>query len=245
MSVADLMEQRLNGQQAQQPVPNRPSDTPPPAGGQGPPGPAAAVQQRDAESAQRYQSGTWNRTTIMMVVLFIAGMGWIFWQSRSTSAYSPTEDQQRSERLVRTTVSAMQARASAAQKPGREDRIQQLMPLAAEQRQVPYARLDGNPFAFFAAVGPEPLEELPQVVIEDSSASADIESEKEEEEKPKAPPVDSLVLQSVMIGASESALISGEVVRPGQQIKGWTLEALAPRSVVLRWKDETHTLMMP
>ena len=53
-------------------------------------------------------------------------------------------------------------------------------------------------------------------------------------------------LQSVLSGAQGAvAMISGDLLTEGQDVKGWTVRSIAPREVVLAREGLEYVLQMP
>ncbi len=108
---------------------------------------------------------------------------------------------------------------------------------AARQRQVDRNRLARNPFIF-----KEKVPEAAPVVV-----AKEVEPKDNEPAELKAAmeAVKTLKLQSVLVGRSQAALVSNNLVTTGQNIKGWTVTRIGPREVELTWKDQKHILALP
>ncbi|MCY2928269.1 MAG: hypothetical protein NTV86_02000 [Planctomycetota bacterium] len=103
----------------------------------------------------------------------------------------------------------------------------------ATERQVPISQLTGNPFVY------KPPAAKPVV----ADPVRPVKPEPAPEDEPGQ--VTKLSLQSVLVGSqAPAAMISNNLLTRGQQINGWTLVEINPRSVVLERKGTTYVLTM-
>jgi len=107
----------------------------------------------------------------------------------------------------------------------------------ATERQVPLARLRGNPFVYKPA---EPK-------VGSAPASMPSPGDATPGKKPEPAAVPKLLLQSVLVGSQgRAAMISDNLLTRGQQIDGWTVVEINSRSVVLEREGAARrVLTMP
>jgi|GEM_PF-5104582 len=187
---------------------------------------------RNAQRGLAGQTGGFDRSTVMMGVLFLVGIGWVLWESHAAGKAGPTDREGSNAVMVQAGLADMN-RVVARDSAGQGGVVANFYHKASE-RQVPLAALPVNPFITFGWEPPPGKDQL--VEAKENSAPA----------APSAPPVKQLQLQSVLVmGNNSSATISGEFVTQGQVVAGWQVERIAPAKVVLRWQDKTHVLNMP
>lgn len=187
---------------------------------------------RSAQRGLAGQTGGFDRSTVMMGVLFLVGIGWVLWESHAAGKAGPTDREGSNAVMVQAGLADMN-RVVARDSAGQGGVVANFYHKASE-RQVPLAALPVNPFITFGWEPPPGKDQL--VEAKENSAPA----------APSAPPVKQLQLQSVLVmGNNSSATISGEFVTQGQVVAGWQVERIAPAKVVLRWQDKTHVLNMP
>ncbi len=108
----------------------------------------------------------------------------------------------------------------------------------ASQRQIPIERLTGTPFVYKLPrlVNFQPNEAQPEFSIQFVKAKRLSDAKIE---------VRKLTLQSVMTGRDgATAIISNNLLACGQTIRGWTVEKISSREVVLEWNGHRYTLEM-
>ena len=105
--------------------------------------------------------------------------------------------------------------------------------------QIPLHELRTNPFAFKApAMAPRPtplkIENLQPTAARNIDRSAALRAAKH------------LRLQSVLSGGGGQpmAMINGNLLAVGQTVEGWTIARISRREVLLKWRDDPHTLVM-
>lgn len=96
------------------------------------------------------------------------------------------------------------------------------------KRQVPIEQLQTNPFRLKL---PKPVEPTAEEVAAAKAAAA--RKLKEEEERKANEAANGLHLQSIMRGRRNSCMINNTLLTQGQQIDGFTVESITPKSVVL------------
>ena len=193
---------------------------------------ASGGMPRSAQRGLAGQTGGFDRSTVMMGVLFLVGIGWVLWESHAAGKAGPTAREGSNAVMVQAGLADMN-RIVARDSAGQGGVVANFYHKASE-RQVPLAALPVNPFITFGWEPPPGKDQL--VEAKENSAPA----------APSAPPVKQLQLQSVLVmGNNSSATISGEFVTQGQVVAGWQVERIAPAKVVLRWQDKTHVLNMP
>lgn len=103
----------------------------------------------------------------------------------------------------------------------------------AAERQVPISQLTGNPFVYKPPMVKPVTAETPRPAKPEPAPDEDSGA------------VTKLTLQSVLVGTqAPAAMISNNLLTRGQQINGWTLVEINPRSVVLERKGTTFVLTM-
>ena len=121
-------------------------------------------------------------------------------------------------------------------KPGKGMGIVDTFYYQAKQRQIPIEALVGNPFVSRSPRLVVPV--LPEPKTKGDEGQSDSLTE-------AIGRVKELKLQSVMVGSGgATAMISGQLLTEGQKIQGWTVVKIAPRRVVLTWRDQEYVLEM-
>jgi len=121
-------------------------------------------------------------------------------------------------------------------KPGEGMAIVDTFYYQAKQRQIPIGALVGNPFVTRSPRLAAPS--LAKTPIKGDDAQSDSMAEAIERVK-------KLKLQSVLMATSgTTAMVSGQLLTKGQQIRGWTVVHIEPRRVVLAWRDQKFALEM-
>ena len=157
-----------------------------------------------------------DRITIMMGVLFLFGVVWVLWASQATTPQSASAAEADNSVIVKAGLMDMKLLAL-----GTGDRKDITADFYSEikDRQIPVADLKVNPFVTFGC------ESHAETVERQEAVAKAKENEKEVAANVpadiKAPPVEKLKLQSVMVmGNMSSATISGALVSKGQVIGG-------------------------
>lgn len=184
--------------------------------------------------------GGLDRVTIMMGLLFFVGMAWVLWESQAASPQSANANDSANAIMIKAGLMDMKLLTV-----GGKDQDDESGKLAAtfylnvKERQIPLAGLKINPFV---TTGCEAYTE------EKTSVLAEIKKEKVSDKSPVeivAPPVDKMLLQSVLVmGGASSATISGVLITKGQIIGGWTVVEIHPTKVILQWRDRKYILEM-
>ncbi len=108
------------------------------------------------------------------------------------------------------------------------------------KRQIPLEDLSGNPFCKPRFQKPEPIR------APDESQPKPTLSAYDKARRDALAAVRPLRLQSILAGgASNSAMIDGELVKPGDKVVGWTVRTIEARSVTLVWRDLAYVLRLP
>lgn len=200
--------------------------------------PSAAVF--DAEASYSPDTNI-SRSTIMMLLMFVAGMMWIAYQSHLTPNIAPTDEDFRNEALVQHGI-GMIANADGEALEAQNAVNQEVMSLYqhARQKQIPMDRLRQNPFVYQPMIDAQ-LEQAAQSLPRPEPRRVIPTPEPEVEQ---APPSDHLILQSILRGERNSALISDYLVTVNQIVDGWTVTEIGAHHVTLRWRDQTLRLSM-
>ena len=197
---------------------------PDPAGG-----PSSAEESANAQK----------RANLVLAVLFLAGMGLVYFMSMhdETSKANPME--LASETIVNSAVQQFHAGAgiAAADKPGADEPNASPVELAREmitgtaKRQIPLKELKGNPFVLVPERRAEPEtpgEAKPVGMTPGATAVQKAEA---------------LRLQSIVVAKNRSlAIISDRLLTVGQEIAGWQVHEIGNGQVILKHKDLTYVL---
>lgn len=203
-------------------------------------GQGSVISSEDAMPRHRNGSlyritGQINRSTLLMGLMFAVGLGWVIWESQQISMPDADTENAANSVIVDSGIEAMARHVNTLDKDSVEtEALIQAFYYEPQQRQIALENLRQNPFG----VKEEIVEITTTVTINPP------EEVKPEPPKPKAPPVDKLNLQSVVLSDPPSAMISGAIVTQGQVINGWKIVLIERRQVTLKWRDETHVLKM-
>ena len=189
----------------------------------------------DADGSAQAPRGPWGEQKHMLVVggMVVVTVACVFLLSRGSAGPAVADAKQALiEQQVETAVKALDTVGSDDGKPAvRGADVAKSFYYQAAERQVPIARLKGNPFVYRPPVA-KPVEPSPVAKPEPAA-----------EEEPGS--VQKLTLQSVLVGSqAPAAMISNNLLTRGQQINGWTLVEINTRSVVLERKGTTYVLTM-
>lgn len=177
---------------------------------------------------------------LVLVGLFLAGIAGLYLLSLRNTPAAASARQKLVEAKVDAALKQLDPPAAAPQdRPGDKPGIIDRFYYDARARQIPSRDLQSNPFAFKAPPNMRKVEVPIPKEVERAKPAAVIALEQ------ARAAVKGLRLQSVLSGARNAAMISDNLLTEGQQIRGWTVERIQSRSVVLRWKDQTVTLTMP
>jgi hypothetical protein len=205
------------------------------------------------------QTGTskYSRSTALLAVLFVVGLGWMIYLAGQIVPYAPTDTEVTKDTITKMGLQDMQACLVVDE--GFAKRISGFY-YDASLRQMPIETLSRNPFLHVSPkieiVGPGPTE--------GTKGPTEAEGEGTEPviEKPKAPPTDGFKLKMILImGGKPEAVISGKVVTVGSSVGdqtpiggeneagepllgAWVVERIDSSKVTLRWNDQRHVLKM-
>jgi hypothetical protein len=173
-----------------------------------------------------------HRSTLMISLMFILGAGWIVWESRSIGPKTAAADSLDVDSNVQITLNQMQMEAAIG--PAHDAQKEHMFgPLRkdAQRRNIRLCALKRDPFEYEKkkVVDPSPVE---------TPTTAPVV-----EELP--PSVEGLELQSILIGASPTAIINGYLFQEGQTVADWKVVQILPGKVVLQWRNHKHVLTMP
>ncbi len=204
-----------------------PAETPKP---QTSPVSSRPVPSSSAKLERQLASVGLNRTALLMGAMFLAGIGWMLLQARpflSNRGLNQGEDQM-NEATVLAGLSQMSMQVATHQnQPKDSSAAAESFKRESRRAQIAIEDLAGNPF-----IAPR-VKEIPVVVapvVTTKPAFVDV------------PPVDHLRLEAILMGASPSAMISGQLLTEGQMIDKWRVIEISPGRVVLQWQDRKHVL---
>lgn len=175
-----------------------------------------------------------SRSTLLITSMFLLGAGWVLWESLANTPKPAAADS--SLASPNLTMGLNQMRLEAVIGKARQARVQQLLqPFRRdeERRHLRLHPLPRDPFEDPAAKE----QSLP------TTLPATAEPAPPPEEPP--PPVEQLELNSVLIGATPTAIINGYLLQEGQTIDRWKVAKILPGQVLLRWRNHEHVLKMP
>ncbi|NBB94188.1 MAG: hypothetical protein GVY16_00415 [Planctomycetes bacterium] len=173
------------------------------------------------------------RSTVLMVVMFMVGIGWVAAETWKTPSIEPAETDSDSEMFIEAGLKVVRRAKQAPQNPATTS------PAIAAARPLRGELVQKNPFeSLFEDPPPSP------------EPDPDPDPEPEPEPTPLPPPkdappkVDHLRLGPIASpqGGGGSAYVSGQIVEEGDVIDGWTIERISKDGVVLEWKDHRHIL---
>jgi len=199
--------------------------------------PAASDDGRTPSGKKRFPIGG----NLFLVVLFAAGLAALYVLRLRAAPAQASAEQLRVQSQVDTALTKLSDFRLAARKPtdGGPD-VADVFYFEARHRQIPLAQLRGNPFVFVApSPKTHPLAPLKPGPQETSGEETEQLSE-------AMAAVKALTLQSVLTGEhGATVMISNNLLTEGQKIRGWTVEAIRSRQVVLSWQGHSYVLRMP
>ncbi|MBT3199157.1 MAG: hypothetical protein HN350_04495 [Phycisphaerales bacterium] len=188
----------------------------------------------DSASAQK-------RANLVLAVLFLAGMGVVYFMSIQGKEAPPDPMQQVSETIVDAAVLHFQAKSPTVKNADAKNTKPELSPveLAREmltgtaKRQVPLKELKNNPFL---------------LVPEQKDETEPVETVKTRGPTPGAEAIqkaEALKLQSIVIAKDRQlAIISDKLITVGQEIAGWTVAEIGNDQVQLKRKNLSFVLRL-
>lgn len=195
---------------------------------------AASFDQDDGvESKSRINS------TVAMLLLAVVVAGATLWVMRQTGGSKVNQTPDQAELRIEQTLAQYSGGAVAASPsddalPSTQTVLSRFMD-DPRSRQVQLAYLAKNPFLPYGQ-SPEGKSSEPEPTKKEREAEARAQAMRRE--------FDGLKLQSVMNGATPVAVISGEVVRPGDRVGSFTIASIEPRSVLLTAEGSNYRLSM-
>jgi hypothetical protein len=201
----------------------------------------------------------YNRSTVLLAILFVIGLGWMIYLTSQVVPYAPTDDETQRDAITKIGLQDMQSRLIVDE--GFAKGLSAFY-YDASLRQMPIETLSRNPF----------LHVSPKIVIvaipentgtetKDPTGTGGEET-KPVVEKPKAPPTDGFKLSMILImNGNPEAVINGKVVNVGTPIGdqtpiggetpvgepllgAWVVERIETSKVTLRWNGQRHVLKM-
>ena len=178
-----------------------------------------------------------DRASLLLAGLFVAGIICMYVLSLKSGPAKASAEQLRVETQVNSALSELRNTSIGVGAPGGKRDVTAVFYYEARQRQIPIASLPGNAFvfkrpshasvAFVSVKEPKPAD---QPRLDEIQALAEAKK---------------LELQSVLAGThGATAMISNNLLTKGQSIRGWTVEKIFPRRVVLIRNGRRYTLEM-
>jgi hypothetical protein len=179
------------------------------------------------------------RATAMMALMFLGGIGWVLFASQQVGIVEVSEEEDPNVAIVQAGLLDIRQTAQANSPQDQSTRrIMDAIYYDVKQRQIPPDDIHSNPFTYH--ILPEPKEPEPEPVV-----TPDEPADQPEPVVEAPPPVEGLSLQSVLMGANPTAMISGTLVRRGQIIQGWEVVEIQQDRVKLKWRNRVYWLKMP
>lgn len=182
-----------------------------------------------------------DRITLMMGFMFFVGIIWVLGESRAISPQKANADSVDSAVMVKAGLLNMKLLTTESK--DRDDAPGKIVATFfqdVKERQIPLADLKVNPFVTVGCEEYSGEKKIDQAKVK----VEEIVSDKLPAEI-VAPPVDKMLLQSVLtMGSNSSATISGVLVAEGHVIGGWMVVEIHPTKVVLQWREKKYVLEM-
>ncbi|MCK5113820.1 MAG: hypothetical protein KAR11_03570 [Phycisphaerae bacterium] len=183
----------------------------------------------EAESQSFFNA---NRTTILMALAFVAGLGWVLMSRVGVKPFKQTEVEASNSFFVGMGVREMQMQLPQAGQPldPEVSKLVKTFYVKTNEKQIPVSQLKKNPFTQY-------------VSEEQKIIAAKQEEDLPVEEVPKTPSQEGLKLQMILMGDDvKSATISGYVMNEGDIINGWKLLQVKHNAVVVEKGGRKCTL---
>lgn len=199
-----------------------------------------SVRRSYAGFTQTGNASKYNRSTVLLAILFVVGLGWMIYLASQVVPYAPTDDEVQKDTITKIGLQDMQSSLIADE--GLAKRISAFY-YDASLRQMPIETLSRNPFLL---VSPK----IEIVVADETNTETKDPTETngdpdEDPEEPKAPATDGFKLSMILImGGKPEAVINGKVVNVGTPVGGWVVERIESSKVTLRWNEQRHVLKM-
>ena len=169
-----------------------------------------------------------NRTTSLMGLAFLAGLGWIVMTKRNVKPFAQSEVELSNSFMVDIGVKDMREQLPQGDKEldPEVDRMVNTFYVETSERQIPANELKKNPFMQYVPYVPE------KKVFEEKSRQED-----------EDPSTKGLKLQMTLVGGGvRSATISGFVMHEGDIVNGWKILQIKQDQVVIKNGDKTQLL---
>jgi hypothetical protein len=195
-----------------------------------------SMRRNYAGFTQTGTSSKYSRSTMLLAILFVVGLGWMIYLASQVVPYAPTNEEVQKDALPKIGLQDMQSSRVAAE--GFAERISAFH-YDASLRQMPIETFSRDPFLHLA----------PQIAIVKPNETVPVKVPKGPTkpipEDPKAPATDGFKLSMILImGGKPEAIISGKVVNVGTPVGGWIVERIESSTVTLRWNEQRHVLKM-
>jgi len=186
--------------------------------------------------ARRSRDGAMQGANLLLVALFAVGIGGVYLLSLRQGPAEASAQERQTEVQVDTALARLSATSGVQAK---AKTLVDAFYYQASQRQIPVEDLWGNPFQYTPPRRPEATKKP-----EDKGPKRPAAGERPSGPDPLAE-ARKLSLQSVLKGTDGSkAMISNNLLAEGQMIRGWTVQTIEPRKVVLTREGKTFVLKM-
>ena len=193
-------------------------------------------QASTSAGTRRSRPGAMQGANLLLAALFAAGIGGVYLLSLRQGPAEASAQERQTEVQVDTALARLSA-GSVAQTKAKV--LVDAFYYQASQRQIPVEDLWGNPFLFTPPQRPEPTTKPA-----DEKPKRPIPGENPSGPDPLAE-ARKLSLQSVLMGTDgRKAMISNNLLGEGQVIRGWTVQTIESRTVVLAREGKTYILKM-
>jgi hypothetical protein len=181
------------------------------------------------------------RDNVLLVLLFVAGVGGVFVLSLHKNPPLVDQDQKKVEAQVDAAILRLNAADASTIAGQSSQKVLQEFYNRSTTTQIPLKDLKKNPYVF---VPPHPAGPIPPA--ESDKPAVDPEQKAREQSLEKANEAfRQMRLQSVMMGrGGATAIISNNLLTVGQQFQGFTVKSITARSVVLAWREREFVLSM-
>jgi len=187
-------------------------------------------------ASRRSHPGPLRGANLLLAGLFAAGIGGVYLLSLRQGPAEASAQERAAEIQVETALARISSGVVA------ETKAKVLVDAfyyQASQRQIPVEELWGNPFLYTPPRRPEPTTKP-----EDKTPKRPKPGERPSGPDPLAE-ARKLSLQSVLMGTDgRKAMISNNLLGEGQVIRGWTVQTIESRKVVLAREGKTYILKM-
>lgn len=174
-----------------------------------------------------------NRTTILMGLAFLAGLGWITMTGQNMKPFTQSPDELSNSFMVEMGVRDMRMQVPHNGK-GLDPEVDRMVGdfyVETSERQIPVNELKKNPFMQYVPYVPEEENPADAKGVEDDHADS-------------GPSAEGLKLQMTIVGGgAKSATISGFVMCEGDIINGWKVLEIKREQVVIENGGKKHVLV--